>query len=68
VAIFFILPETQHKHTTEVVEEIRFRAESISTGHPFRAILSSDETQTLLRAETATNSSASHYRYMSTTG
>ncbi|KAI6192290.1 MFS transporter, SP family [Aphelenchoides bicaudatus] len=69
ITIYCILPETQHKPASEVVEEIRFRATSISSGHPFRVIPQSttnDETQSLLRSES--DFSSSHYRYMSTTG
>ncbi|KAI6180237.1 MFS transporter, SP family [Aphelenchoides besseyi] len=65
VLIYFLLPETQHKPTAEVIEEIRFRAASVSQGHPFRSVPQniSDETQSLI-----SDSDYSYHRYMSITG
>jgi len=66
VLIYFLLPETQHKPTVEVIEEIRYRAESISSGHPFRSvpINFSEEGQSLVQSD----SDYSYHRYMSIAG
>ncbi|CAD5233263.1 unnamed protein product [Bursaphelenchus xylophilus] len=68
VALYFLLPETQHKPKVEVIEEFRYRAQSVTTGHPFRSVPPSltDETQSLVQSEQ--DDRLSYHRYMSITG
>ncbi|CAD5230499.1 unnamed protein product [Bursaphelenchus okinawaensis] len=68
ISLYFLLPETQHKPKVEVIEEFRYRAQSISTGHPFRSVPPSltDETQSLVQSEA--DERLSYHRYMSIAG
>lgn len=38
IFMYLLLPETREKNVEEIISEIRFRGESLSTGHPFRQL------------------------------
>lgn len=60
--------ETQDKPTVDVIEEIRYRTQSVTSGHPFRSVPPSltEETQSLVRTDS--DDRLSYHRYMSIAG
>ncbi|KAI1712029.1 sugar transporter domain-containing protein [Ditylenchus destructor] len=69
VALYILLPETRGKQSGEIVEEIRFRAQSVSIGRPLRDIPEEfDEETRMLVRDGVSSDEHSYHRYMSING
>ncbi|KAH7729039.1 Protein F53H8.3 [Aphelenchoides avenae] len=68
IFVYCMMPETRNKQATEIIEEFRYRTQSLAHGRPFRTMPMSvpEESRRLIRSDSS--STTSYHRYMSIGG